>query len=319
MFHIEWKEKYGPKTRPAYQDLLDFLPESVSPLFVRFNQAMENKYQVYNKYQRYEPGAGWVYGYCRNYRCELLSVRIGEGCFIVLGVQVRDEVLLNDALEKAKAAYDAGYEEKYARVSALKRSNQSERSKLRVEREKVEMAVLQADIDPAKLNRFCWPEKLSRSKLVALYLSDAAGLVDEALLDDVGYALYARCKLGQELRPLLEKGRMICHHCGKVIAATSYTTPAQCECGQLYTYREYRRSCNASNIPGGRATPIFDAFVEKWTACKDAKDKMLAIDWLIHECHVSVMSGVRGRSVCVNLIEGTAAQLRDMLEMLAGK
>jgi len=45
---------------------------------------------------------------------------------------------------------------------------------------------------------------------------------------------------------------------------------------------------------------------------------MLLVDWLMHECHVTVMSGLKGRSVCVNLIEGTQAQIREMLEKLAG-
>jgi hypothetical protein len=45
---------------------------------------------------------------------------------------------------------------------------------------------------------------------------------------------------------------------------------------------------------------------------------MLLIDGLVHECHVSAMTGEKGRSVCMNLMEGTLSQIKDMLEMLAG-
>jgi len=91
-----------------------------------------------------------------------------------------------------------------------------------------------------------------------------------------------------------------------------------CPCGYYYTYREYRRSCNSNNIPGGRATEIFNAFTSKWLLCKSASERMLLIDGLVHECHVSAMTGVKGRSVCMNLMDGTLSQIKDMLEMLAG-
>jgi len=44
---------------------------------------------------------------------------------------------------------------------------------------------------------------------------------------------------------------------------------------------------------------------------------MLLIDWLVHECHVTLMSGEKGRSVCVNLIEGTLKQISDLIMKIA--
>lgn len=315
---MEWKDKYNRNTRPSYNELLEFLPDDVRPLFITFNKAMEDSYRVYNKYQRYEKTSGWVYGYCRNYRCELLSVAIGSGYFRVLGVKVSDELSLNDALEKAKKAYDQGYEEKYTQVTEVRRANQVTRTKARLEREKKERTELTENIAPEMLNKFNWCKKVSRSKLIRLYNSDARGLPDEDLIDDIGYTFYTRCKEARDIRECLEKGKLICHHCGAVLSPGSYTSPVKCDCGHWYTYREYRRSFNSNNLPAGRATPIFNAFADKWILCKDAKEKMILIDQLIHECHVSVMSGLAGRSVCVNLIEGTLTQLKDMLEMLAG-
>lgn len=316
---MEWKDKYKRNVRPAYNELIDYLPENVRQLFLTFNQTMEYKYKVYNKYQRYVKTVGWVYGYCRNYRCELLCVTIGSGYFNVLGVKVDDETSLNEAFNKAKKVYDSGYEERYARLVTEKRANQVQRTKVRLMREAEELKKTTENIDPALFNRFNWRKKVSRSKLLLLYRYDAQGLPDENLLDDIGYTFYIRCKQAKEIREHLQKGRILCHHCGAVLTVQSTTSIISCPCGHYYTYREYRRSANANSLPGGRAKPIFDAFVDQWPMCKDVQAKMILIDWLIHECHVSIMSGLAGRSVCVNLIDGTAAQLRDMLEMLAAR
>jgi len=317
---IEWKEKFPRNTKPSYEEFLGFMPDNIRELFLIFNGEMAEKYRVYNNYPRYDKNHGWIYGYCRNYRVELLSVTVGKDYFAVLGVKIQDKKSLNNALEKVDFKYHDGdgYDERYNRVTAEKKGNQIKRAKIRLEREKSELVQITENIDPDKFNKCKWSEKVSRSKLIRLYQNDAKGLVDEDLLDEVGYTLYSRCKQARETFECLNKGEIICHHCGTVNKATSYTDLIHCPCGYYYTYREYRRSCRANSIPGGRATDIFNTFADKWLLCKNEKEKMLLIDWLIHECHVSVMTGGKGRSVCVNLIEGTTAQIRDMLETLAG-
>ena len=315
---MEWIEKYPKKSKPAYEELLEFLPVQTRELYLRFNNEMALKYNVHNNYPRFEKTTGWTYGYCRNYRIELLHVIIGSGYFTVLGVKVENEKSLNDALEKVRIKYEEGYEERYARLTADKKAKQIDRTKARLEREKNELSHMTENIDPAKFNKCKWSEKVSRTKLIKLYQNDAKGLIDEDLLDDIGYTFYARCKQARDTRECLEKGEIICHHCGTVNKAASYSGLIACPCGYYYTYREYRRSFCTHNMPAGRATEIFNAFADKWLVCKDEKEKMLLIDWLVHECHVSVMTGSQGRSVCINLIEGTLKQLRGMLEMLAG-
>ena len=316
---MEWKEKFPRGIKPSYDELLAFMPDQIREMFLIFNNEMAVKYQVYNKYPRYDANHGWMYGYCRNYRVELLSVTVGDGYFSVLGVKVADDESFHVMLEKAKAKYDEGYEERYARVTDAKRAGQIERTKARLEREKKELSKMIENIDVSKFNKCKWSEKLSRGKLVSLYQTDAKGIVDEELLDDVGYAFYARCKQAKDTRSRLPNGEIICHNCGAVLKTASYTSLIPCLCGYYYTYREYRRSFNAHNMPAGRAAPIFDEFADKWELCKSASEKMLLIDRLVHECHVSIMTGGKGRSVCVNLIEGTIAQLKDMLEMLANQ
>lgn len=315
---MEWKDKYPQKIKPAYGELLEFFRPDVRELFLSFDGELRSRFNVQNKYQRFLPSSGWAYGYGRSYNCELLTVTVAADRFTAAGVSVHNSATLQNAIDAAQKLYDAGFEDRYAEMSRIKRENQAERAKRRTAAEKVQLAKLTANADPDKLNKFKWCRKVSRSDLIKLYQSEASGLLDEALLEKIGISFFIRCKQSKDIYPLLEEGKMICHFCGNVLQAASYTAVNKCVCGYCYTYREYRRSFNANNMPAHRAQPVFDAYIEKWQACMSEKEKMLLVDWLIHECHVTVMSGERGRSVCVNLIEGTAAQLRETLEMLAG-
>ncbi|MCL2002919.1 MAG: hypothetical protein FWG72_02810 [Oscillospiraceae bacterium] len=314
---MEWKDKYQKNRKPTYGELLNFFEPKIHDLFVSFDSEMRNRFKVHNKYHKYMNTHGWAYGYGRSYNCELLTVTVAADCFSVLGISVFDEKTLNDALLEAENKYKNGFEQYCADVSEKRRKNQIERSKKRVEREKTDMGKLTENIDLEKFNKFKWAKKASRSDLWRLYQSDAKGMTNEELLDAVGLTFYVRCKQAKEVRKLMERGKILCHHCGAVLQAQSYTAPIKCECGFIYTYREYRRSCNAVNIPGGRATSIFNDFIVKWPACKTVSQKMILIDWLIHECHVTLMSGEEGRSVCVNLIEGTLKQISDLIIKLA--
>lgn len=326
---MEWIEKFPKKAKPSYDELLDFFKPHIRDMFITFDREMRDQYKVHNKYHYFLNNAGWVYGFGRSYNLELLTVTIHSDCFRLLGVSVYDDESLKKALNKAKDAYENGFEAHYAEISEKRRKNQIERTKKRVEYEKIQMEKLTENIDPKKFNQFKWCKKVSRKDLLKLYQSDAEGMLDEELLDEVGLSFYVRCMQAKEVRELMEKGQILCLQCGAVLKAGRVSPsgsvlksaggnlPIHCECGYSYTYREYRRSCNAVNMPGGRATPIFEGFMQKWPACKDASQKMRLIDWLIHECHITLMSGYQGRSVCINLIEGTLKQVSDLIIKLA--
>jgi hypothetical protein len=126
---IEWKEKYPKKTKPAYNELLDFFLPHIRDIFLAFDREMNSRFNVHNKYHRYLPTNGWVYGYGRSYNCELLSVTVQSDCFRVLSLSVKDTDSLRHALNEAKKVYDENFEERYAEICAKRRANQIERSK----------------------------------------------------------------------------------------------------------------------------------------------------------------------------------------------
>jgi len=161
MVHSQWSIEYPKNKKPTFDELLRFLPDPIGLLFVQFNEEMNRAYRVYNKWHRYEKHVGWVYGYCRNYRCELLCVTLGDDLFHVLDVDVMNEESLRQALQKAKEAYDGGYEERYALLSAEKRADQSKRAVIRLAREKELMKKIQANLDLDRFNRFQWAPRVS--------------------------------------------------------------------------------------------------------------------------------------------------------------
>jgi hypothetical protein len=321
---LRWKEQFPKHAKPSYDDLLAFFHPDIRALFLRFDREMHGRFAVVNKYQRFL-STGWAYGYGRSYGCELLVVTVHDDHFATLGTQVRDEISLQQALNQAQQIYDDGFEARYAAICASHRQKQSARAKLRTAREKLELNQLL--VDPETFNRFNWCKKVPRNHLLRLYQSDAKNLLDKDLLEDVGLTFYTRCMQAKDAYAAMNEGKIICHHCRAVLHAGDVSPggsvfhgpnhPIQCACGYAYTYREYRRSCNAANMPAGRATPIFDHFIQQWPACKHAKAKMMLIDWLIHQFHVSLMSGDAGRSVCRNLIEGTTTQIQALIEQLA--
>lgn len=46
-------------------------------------------------------------------------------------------------------------------------------------------------------------------------------------------------------------------------------------------------------------------------------EKMRIIDQLVHEFHINLVTGVKGRFVGINLIEGTKKQIEELILSLA--
>ena len=91
----------------------------------------------------------------------------------------------------------------------------------------------------------------------------------------------------------------------------------QCECEYQYSYKEYRRSFRRNNMPTGAAAKVFDEYMVKWNAAKVYSEKMFLIDTLLHEFHLSLVSGAVHRPVAMNFIDGTRRQVEEVISELA--
>lgn len=128
--------------------------------------------------------------------------------------------------------------------------------------------MLTEQADPKKFNQFKLCRKVSRWDLLRLYQSEAKGMTDEALLDDVGFTFYTRCTQAIKARDLIEKGKIFCFQCEAELQEKGYIGLTECSCGYCYTYREFRRSCNTADMPRGHAAPVFENFIQKKTVLR---------------------------------------------------
>lgn len=167
-----------------------------------------------------------------------------------------------------------------------------------------------------------WASRVPRATIQRLYDTDARGLVDQALIDEVAFAFYARC---QSVLAATEayRGRASCPSCSRRIAHDHRPDAVlRCEeCSWETTWIEYRRTFQRKQLitQAETADGPFDEYVRRLSAARGAREKMLLIDWLIQRLHNWRPEGEPpplGRSVAVNLIEGSASRVLEFLDGL---
>jgi predicted RNA-binding Zn-ribbon protein involved in translation (DUF1610 family) len=170
-----------------------------------------------------------------------------------------------------------------------------------------------------------WAPRVSRTSIRRLYESDAAGRLDEELLDQVFFAFLARCRSILTVSAAAA-GRATCPRCRTVIERRAALTLAEkgetitCpSCGWQTTWAAYHRSYQHKQLMGGNALPVFQEFDRRAMAASSARDKMLLVDWIVHEAHKTLVAGQREyhRPTAVNLIEGRMRELLVFLDDLA--
>jgi hypothetical protein len=170
-----------------------------------------------------------------------------------------------------------------------------------------------------------WSRRLPKWKLRLLYESDSRGLLDEELLDDVGFTLLERCRDILKVASA-QNGQVYCARCDRQGTTSLIPIPPhkgdprdvllRCPaCGWQITWGEYRSSYKRKQLNPGGAVGTFTAFVEAYPRARTYQEKMLAIDRLVHEFHYSYhsMPDLPTRPVGVNLIEG---RLEDVISFL---
>jgi hypothetical protein len=160
-------------------------------------------------------------------------------------------------------------------------------------------------------------------KIRRLYESDARGMLDEDLLDDVGYGIYVCC---QESIVLAEaaKGNVKCLNCsqativrrqvdGRFDDSEILNCPA---CGWEIWCGDYHKSL-LRKAPARPYEPMrfFVSFVEQWPLARSSSEKLLLIDRLIHEWHLHYRAV--GWPLGTTVVRATTRQMVELLEGLA--
>lgn len=312
-----WIHAYDELHRPTILNLRKYLSAPAMQLLERFNTELFQKYRVKAAPPRYTQKSGWVFPY-RLQGLTLLSLAIqDETGFAVDGAVIRDEAGLDEALSKVDRRCRSEFLKKAEDAAAFRKERAQIRRASPQGAENVPAALPEVPpgSDPRKLNKFSWAPALPPNKLRRLYGSSASGMLDHDLLEDVGIQLYVRCQQGIEEFALIRSGKLKCHHCGSVLPKSEGLMV--CGCGFQYTFSEYSGSFNSHHMPGGNAAHIFSEFVEKWPYARTDSAKMNLIDWLVHQCHISMFSGLRLRSVLKNLIDASQQTAEKLVLELA--
>ncbi len=160
--------------------------------------------------------------------------------------------------------------------------------------------------------------RVAQAKIRQLYESDALGIHDEELLDEVGYALLARCQSFIAANRAAA-GVVSCPVCGEEIAHNRVKDEwLRCPaCGWELTWGAYFATFQHRQLSGaGPVLELFGQFVARFPAAASPAEKMLAIDILIHGFHWYHKFGPT-RPVAVNLIQGHLGEVIAFLDQLS--
>lgn len=158
--------------------------------------------------------------------------------------------------------------------------------------------------------------RVSRHKIRRLYKSDARGLVDEDLINQVAYEFYARCrallaavqqaeaKPAQRRREVVERPAEWEGFVKQARYPWEITWRVELEPGRYETGK------------GEDRTAALKHFVAELPRARLPREKMLLINQLTHACHNSLKAG-DPHPLAVQLIAGSEADLLTMFNDLA--
>jgi GNAT superfamily N-acetyltransferase/predicted RNA-binding Zn-ribbon protein involved in translation (DUF1610 family) len=163
-----------------------------------------------------------------------------------------------------------------------------------------------------------WAPKVPRSKIRRLYETDAQGIVDIELIDEVGWALWQRCDSILTVTAA-HNGHVYCPQCGTVIERQNLLSEDETivcgNCGWQIPWAIYHQSYRGKQLFGANAVDIFAVYHQAFPHAQAPNEKMLLIDQLIHAFHIGVKE--IGRPVASNLIEGSLKEVIQFLDMLS--
>lgn len=305
---------FGKNHRPEIDELDSFWSKEISNLFHMFSDYIMEKHNLRFSLPVWSETNGWTYRIGRSGVYLFSNMIMFQDGFKMEEIKVVDQLSYDKLILHIDKLYPELKENFEAEIDA-KNKKQKERNKVRIEREHREKEELQSRIVPERYNKFHWPAKLNLTVLRQLYLSDAKGICNEELADEVGLTLFLRCKYGKSDMDLMNQYAIRCHNCGEIIyGATDFR---ECKCGQQYSYKEYRRNYRRNNMPTGAAAKVFNQYIIDWPNAKTYQDKIILIDRLLHEFHLSLVSGTVNRPVAMNFIDGSRQKVQDIITELS--
>ncbi|MBN1342577.1 MAG: hypothetical protein JXQ73_07855 [Phycisphaerae bacterium] len=161
-----------------------------------------------------------------------------------------------------------------------------------------------------------WAPRVSKAKLERLYRGSARGPLDEELIDDVGYALYARCQSMLEVTEILRTGRPKCPECQTILPKRNWQPDEELKCPACHwrcPAKAYNKTYARKNLGTGGLDEEIRRFMRDFESARSPGDKLVLIDTLIHRFH---WASTQGRPLATALIEGKMKDIMPFLDRL---
>jgi len=162
-----------------------------------------------------------------------------------------------------------------------------------------------------------WAPRLRKLQIQKLYQSCGQGLLDEELVDDVGFSLYSRCTSMLQVSEAI-RGNPPCPSCGAASQIDDQPNPfARCtSCDWICPWEQYQKTYQHKGLFAGGLEPFVKDFVQKFPATRSYPQRMVLIDTLIHRFHWETAGVVDGRPGATSLIEGKMKDIMAFLDRL---
>jgi len=164
--------------------------------------------------------------------------------------------------------------------------------------------------------RIRWAPRLRTDHLIALYESNASGVLDPDLVDKVGWRLWER--LCDVIR--VSDGKVRCPVCRcefqvRIPGEEPDTVKTCPGCGWRVTAGEWHKSWEHQGLNG--KCEEFEHFVRSYPRAATASQRMILIDAAVHALHVSARLDLFGNFAARNFLEGSRPKIVALLEELA--
>jgi hypothetical protein len=131
-----------------------------------------------------------------------------------------------------------------------------------------------------------WAPRLSKLQIQRLYQSVGRDLLDEELVDDVGFSLYSRCISMLQVSEAI-RGNPPCPRCDTTAQLDHEPVRfVRCaNCGWMCPWELYQKTYQHKWLFAGGLEPFVKDYVRRFPATHSHRERMLLIDNLIHRFH----------------------------------
>lgn len=161
-----------------------------------------------------------------------------------------------------------------------------------------------------------WEPRLRRELIARLYASDATGVRDDDLVDEVGIRLLARIDAIFRAREPCS-GRARCPVCdASVEHAIEPDAPLRCDpCDWEVTWSRYHKTIRGKHLAAAGLGDFLRFFADAYPRASSYGDRMVLVDTLIHRYHWELTGGLT-RPGATDLIAGKQQEVIAFLDSL---